>query len=278
MKIAVPIASVEEAEALAHAGAGELHCGFAPDARADSRLRRPDVLGSPRALQRAIGAAHRHGAAISLALNPQGDTGEPPAAAVARAASFLEMGGDALIVSGIGLIGELFLHIPLSRIHAGASPAHGARAAALLYAELGVSRMALPQDATLDEACAIAADVPGLGIEACLRHGGMPHPPRRAAVPGRVFPHHGRRRHDEIPCALLGLHTLPELLEGGIAAVRIASAESPTAVKLAAVRMAKAVLDRARAGEGDERITRFAQAPRMSGPAGHMRNRAGSPG
>ncbi|ENO83814.1 U32 family peptidase [Thauera linaloolentis] len=277
MKIAVPIASVEEAEVLARAGAGELHCGFGPDPRAGSAARQPGGFHDPRALLHAIGAAHRHGATISLALNPRGDAGERLAATLSIAESFLGMGGDALIVSGLGLIGELFRHVPLSRIHADASGNRRMRGAALLYRELGVPRLALPRDATLDDACAIAAEVPGLEIEAFIHHGGLPHPPRRAASPGMASPRHGRR-HGETAGRLLGPHALPSLLGGGVAVVRIASAESPTAVKLASVRMAKAVLGRAEAGEGDERVIRLARAAAQPGRAGHLRHDPGAPG
>lgn len=316
MKIVAPIASVEEAEALVRAGAREFYCGFVPDEwigrfRAVNANRRPSGNFRDHAeLRRAVDAAHRHGGSISLVLNAQSYTDEQIAATITLADTFLQIGGDSLIVSDLGLVGELFQHVPLSRIHVSSVATCRNSSAARLCKELGASRMIPPRDVTVGEACEIAAEVPGIEIEAFILNDGCVfeegacatlHLPQNLGGPiclDNHTPHYRRRSggkldgsaldrlrdNDEeyrkwlwyrfscgfttnaagMPFGPCGLCALPILLRGGIAAVKIAGREAPTARKLASVRMVKAVLDRAEAGEDDEHIMQFAQALRPS--------------
>lgn len=210
MRIVAPIADAGEIEMLSGAGAREFHCGFISDAEFD----------------RAIHVAHRNACSISLVLDAPGRADGRPAAVIANARSFLDRGGDALIVSDLGLIGELLQHVPLRRIHVGSDSAGCGGSAARFYEELGVARMILPRGVRADEVCAIAAEARDLEIEALV-------PGDAAGMPSAE-----------------GLCELPILLKGGVAAVGIAGGAMSTAAKAASVRGIRAVLAWAEGGVG----------------------------
>ncbi|MCL2656990.1 MAG: U32 family peptidase [Betaproteobacteria bacterium] len=316
MRIVAPVVKVEEVEVLAEAGANEFYCGFVPDDwvarfRAPNLNRRPSGnFRSHAELEQAVRAAHRHGCSITLALNAQSYTGEQGDALLSVVDTFLDMGGDALIVSDLELLAELHVRAPSARIHVSSVATCRNPSAAAFCKELGAARLILPRDVTLSEACEIAGEAPGLEVEAFILNDGCIfeegacatlHLPQRLGGPICMenYANHYKRRggghpnetfldklreNDQeykkwlwyrfscgfttteagMPFGPCGLCALPALLNGGIAAVKIAGREAPTARKLASVRMVRSVLDRAEAGESREQVMRFAQELRPS--------------
>lgn len=316
MKIVAPISSIGEIEALSSAGANEFYCGFVPDEwvakfRAPNLNRRPSGnFRNHSELHQAVRLAHQNACSIALVLNAQSYTDEQGNALVSIANSFLDMGGDALIVSDLGLVGELYDDVPPRRIHVSSVATCRNHSAAWFCKELGASRLILPRDVTIGEACEIAGEVPGLEVETFVLNDGCVfeegacatlHLPQRLGGPICMdnYANHYRRRgggdltkafHDRLvendreyrqwlwyrfscgfttneagmPFGPCGLCALPALLRGGIAAVKIAGREAPTARKMASVRMVRAVLDRIEAGESNEQVMRFAQELRPS--------------
>ncbi len=82
------------------------------------------------------------------------------------------MGGDALIVSDLGLLAALYEHVPLRRIHVSSVATCRNHSAAWFCKELGASRLILPRDVTIDEACEIASEVPDLEVETFILNDG----------------------------------------------------------------------------------------------------------
>ncbi|NMF89004.1 U32 family peptidase [Aromatoleum petrolei] len=316
MRIVAPISRVEEVALLAREGANELYCGFVPDDwvgrfKVRNANRRPSGnLRSLRELEAAISSARQSGCTLSLVLNAQSYSDEQLEAAVEMGKLFIERGGDALIASDLGLISELSLHLPLRRIHVSSVATCRNGSAARLCRDLGASRLILPRDVTIEEACEIAAEVPDLETEVFILNDGCVfeegacstvHLPQRMGGPICLdryvsdYRPRGARKLSVALCQSLrendqeyekwlwyrfscgfttneqgmafgpcGLCALPRLLNGGVAAVKIAGREAPTARKLASVRMVKAVLDRVEAGEHGEEIVRLAQNLRPS--------------
>jgi U32 family peptidase len=305
MKIVAPIVNVGEIEVLANAGANEFYCGFVPDDwgtrfRAANLNQRPsDNFCSYAELAQAVRVAHQCDCSLALVLNAQSYTDEQGDALVSIANSFLDMGGDALIVSDLALIAELYEHVPLRRIHISSVATCRTHSAAWFCKELGASRLILPRDVTIDEACEIASEVPGLEVETLILNDAWM--PRRLGGPIGMdnYANRCRRRSgghsnesfvdrprendreykkwlwSRFSCGLTtneagmpfgpcGLCALPALLSGGIAAVKIAGRAAPTARKQASVRMVRAVLDQIEAGERSKQVMRFAQALRPS--------------
>jgi collagenase-like PrtC family protease len=178
MKIVAPIAKVDEIEALSKAGADELYCGVLPtdwlgkfgDLNAN---RRPSGnLKSYAELEQAVHTAHASGCSLSLVLNAQRYSDAQSSAVSEIARSFLDMGGDALIVSDLGLIGEMSRWLSLPRIHVSSVATCRNASAAKLCRDLGASRLILPRDVTIDEACEIAREVPDIEVEAFILNDG----------------------------------------------------------------------------------------------------------
>ncbi|MBO3273629.1 U32 family peptidase [Pseudomonas schmalbachii] len=178
MKIVAPVMSTEEVQVLSRAGARELYCGFVPDAWLErfgglNANRRPSGnFRSHAELEQAIQIAHRNDCSMSLVLNAQSYTNDQLTALVTMAESFRDMGGNALIVSDLGLIGELAGHVPSLRIHVSSVATCRNSSAARLCRELGASRLILPRDITICEACEISAETPDLEIETFILNDG----------------------------------------------------------------------------------------------------------
>ncbi|MNZ54281.1 putative protease YhbU precursor [compost metagenome] len=171
MKIVAPVMSTEEITALSRAGAGEFYCGFVPDDWIEkfgalNANRRPSGnFRSHAELEQAIQTAHQNSCSMSLVLNAQSYKNDQLTALITIAELFRDMGGDALIVSDLGLIAELVGHVPSLRIHVSSVATCRNGSAARLCRELGASRLILPRDITIGEACEISAETPDLEIE-----------------------------------------------------------------------------------------------------------------
>ncbi len=178
MKIVAPISQVTEIEPLALVGVNELYCGIVPPEWIDrfhvaTANRRPSGnLSSYDELKRAIEAAHSHNISLSLVLNAQHYSAEGVDAATEIAQRFTEFGGDALIVSDLGLMSALTTALPGIRIHVSSVATCRNPAAAKLCRELGARRLILPRDVTLNEASVIAAEEPDIEVEAFILNDG----------------------------------------------------------------------------------------------------------
>lgn len=174
MKIVTPVSRLDEIEVLAAAGASELYCGLVlPEWRgrlqAVSANRRPSGnFLSYAELAEAIGLAHQNGAALSLVLNAQHYSAAQLEAAAAMAERFAELGGDALIVSDLGLLHMLGQRVPGLHLHVSSVATCRNASAAQLCQELGAHRLVLPRDVTIAEAVDIAAAMPDFEIEAFI--------------------------------------------------------------------------------------------------------------
>jgi collagenase-like PrtC family protease len=175
MKIVAPVSRLEEVELLARAGADELYCGVAPIGWAGkfppirTINRRPSGnLANRDELARAVESAHAHGCTLSLVLNAQRYSDGQLDTASEIGKSFVDMGGDALIVSDLGLISRIARWLPAPRLHVSSVATCRNASAARFCRDLGASRLILPRDVTIDEACEIAAEVPDIGVEAFI--------------------------------------------------------------------------------------------------------------
>lgn len=316
MKIVAPISRITEVEALAQAGAHELYCGVLPRTWvgkfgiANANRRPTGNLASYEELNEAVDTAHRNHTTLSLVMNAQQYSADQISAAIGLAETFLEMGGDALIVSDLGLIHALATAVPSARIHVSSVATCRNASAARLCRELGATRVILPRDVTIAEACEISREVPDTEIEAFVLNDGCVfeegachtiHLPGNLGGPicldSYVYRYHHRtgrtldhatldRLADNdaayrkwlwyrfscgftttpagMPFGPCGLCAIPAMLRGGVAAVKIAGREGPTARKLASVRMVRKVLDAACAGLGEQAVKELAMNLRPS--------------
>ncbi len=318
MRIVAPISRVAEIEALAEAGANELYCGVVPREwvgrfHALTANRRPTGnLTSYDELAAAATAAQANGCTLSLVLNAQQYGARQVEAAAEIAQRFVDLGGHALIVSDLGLIHLLADRLPGVRIHVSSVATCRNAGAARLCWELGATRLILPRDVTVDEACSIAAEVPDIEVEAFVLNDGCVfeegtcntlHLPGKLGGPicldnyeyrhrtrnGRPLSARMQARLQEnddlysewlwyrfscgfsttesgLPFGPCGLCAIPALRRGGIAAVKIAGREAPTARKAGSVRMVRSVLDHAAAGATDRAVMDGAMRLRPSEP------------
>mgnify|MGYP000346612162 CR=1 FL=1 len=178
MRIVAPVSRVAEVAVLAEAGATELYCGLVPPDwrgrfQSISANRRPSGnLASYADLAEAVRSAHAHAAALSLVLNAQHYAAAQIEAAEEIAGRFADLGGDALIVSDLGLVERLATRFPALRVHVSSVATCRNAAAARLCQALGARRLILPRDVTLAEATAIAEEVPDIEIEAFVLNDG----------------------------------------------------------------------------------------------------------
>jgi hypothetical protein len=178
MRIVAPISRVAEAETLARAGADELYCGVQPRewvgsfGVANANRRPTGNLSGYGELAEAITAAHAANATVTLVMNAQQYGDGQADAVMALAERFLELEGDALIVSDLGLVAALATSLPGARIHVSSVATCRNHEAVRLCGELGARRVILPRDVTLDEACRMAACSSDTEIEAFILNDG----------------------------------------------------------------------------------------------------------
>ncbi len=178
MKVTAPISRIDEIPTLAAAGADELYCGVVPKewiARFNTgalNRRYFGNLGDLEELRRAVELAHQSAARLFMVLNAQSYGGGYQDALVELAGRFRDFGGDAVIVADIALIAELRERLPDLAIHVSSVAACRNSAGIGLYRELGVKRVILPRDVTLDEVGAMAQAADGVEIEVFVLNDG----------------------------------------------------------------------------------------------------------
>ena len=178
MKVTAPISRIDEIPALAAAGADELYCGVVPKewiARFNTgavNRRYFGNLGDLAELRQAVELAQRSATRLFMVLNAQSYGGGYQDALVELAGRFRDFGGDAVIVADIALIAELRERLPDLAIHVSSVAGCRNSAGIGLYRELGVKRVILPRDVTLDEVGAMAQAADGVEIEAFVLNDG----------------------------------------------------------------------------------------------------------
>ncbi len=122
-------------------------------------------------LSQACRLAHAHGARIYLTLNVLIKPGEL-ADALSVLGEAIDRGIDAVIVQDVGLVRLIRAIYPALEIHGSTQmTVHDATGAAILH-DLGVSRVVLARENTLDDVRAIRRAVPELGLETFV-HGAL---------------------------------------------------------------------------------------------------------
>jgi collagenase-like PrtC family protease len=178
MKITAPISRIDEIGTLAAAGADELYCGVVPKewiARFNSgavNRRYFGNLGGLEELQQAVDIAHRGAARLFLVLNAQHYGAAHQLALVELAGRFRDFGGDAVIVADAALIVELRECVPDLAIHVSSVAACRNSAGVGFYRDMGVRRVILPRDVTLDEIGAIARAASDVEVEVFVLNDG----------------------------------------------------------------------------------------------------------
>lgn len=178
MEITSPISHVDEIEPLVAAGAKEFYCGVVPsnwvaqfNTGAVNRRYFSNLPSLPE-LEKAVTIAHGLGAKMFLVLNAQHYGAAQLEALVALGDSFQKMGGDAVIVADLTLIVALREQVPELGIHVSSVASCRNSAAVSFYRDLGVRRVILPRDVTLDEIEVIAKAVPDIEIEVFILNDG----------------------------------------------------------------------------------------------------------
>jgi U32 family peptidase len=178
MEITSPISHIDEIAPLVAAGAKELYCGVVPsnwvaqfNTGAVNRRYFANLPGLSE-LEKAVTAAHDVGAQLFLVLNAQHYGSAQLDALIELGNSFHQMGGDAVIVADMTLIVALREQVPALSIHVSSVASCRNSAAVGLYRDLGVRRVILPRDVTLDEIEVIARAVPDIEIEVFILNDG----------------------------------------------------------------------------------------------------------
>jgi U32 family peptidase len=161
-----PAGSLEAARAAIANGANAVYCGVERfNARDEGAQLTLDELGQTCAL------AHRHGARIYLTLNTLIKPGEL-ADALGLLGNAIDRGVDAAIVQDIGLVRLIQRVYPAFEIHGSTQlTVHDAHGARLLHS-LGVRRVVMARENTLEDLRAIRTAVPELELEAFV-HGAL---------------------------------------------------------------------------------------------------------
>lgn len=178
MQITSPFSHVDEIEPLVAAGAKELYCGVVPsnwvvqfNTGAVNR-RYFSNLGSLPELEKATIKAHDLGAQNFLVLNAQHYGATQLDALVELGRNHHAMGGDAVIVADLMLIAALREKVPGLAIHVSSVASCRNSAAVGFYRDLGVRRVILPRDVTLDEIDAITQAAGDVEIEVFILNDG----------------------------------------------------------------------------------------------------------
>jgi putative protease len=178
IRIAAPVSSVADADAVLAAGADELYCGWLPEEWI-ARFGQGDVLtrrqsrhahaGTGGEMAGILGLARRANVPVALVLN-----GRYTRAQIAPIRRILDawqnLGGRRVIVADLGLLMTLRRHYPLQSPHLSLLAGVFNGAAAAFFAGLGAQRIVLPRDLSLAEIRATVAGAPNLEYEAVALH------------------------------------------------------------------------------------------------------------
>lgn len=178
MKITAPISHIDEIGPLVVAGAKELYCGVV-SANWVAQFNTGAVnrryfgnLPSLSELQKAITLSHELGAQLFLVLNAQHYGEAQLEALIDLGDSFHNMGGDAAIVADLTLIAALREKVPGLAIHVSSVASCRNSAAVSFYQDLGVRRVILPRDVSLEEIEVITKVCPDVELEVFVLNDG----------------------------------------------------------------------------------------------------------
>ena len=177
IKVAVPISSINEAEALASHGANEFYCGFTPQEWTERysyavpinrRLNERANFSSFDELSSLIKKAHAYGSTVFVTFNAPYYTDPQIDYLIGLIKRLYVIGVDGIIACDVGLIlsikeSGIEIDINLSSL---ASVCN--HEAAMFYAELGVKRIIFPRHITLKEIKEVKKAAPDIEYEAFI--------------------------------------------------------------------------------------------------------------
>ncbi len=166
-ELLAPAGDWESLEAAVRFGADAVYVG------GEKLQMRAERAAFPRdALVRAVEYAHSNSRRLYVTVNSLAKSGEIPE--LREYAEFLrDAGVDAVIAADLGVISEFVRAAPGLELHLSTQAGCMNYAAARVYGELGVSRIVLPRELTLNEIAELAAGIPrDLSLEAFV-HGAM---------------------------------------------------------------------------------------------------------
>ncbi len=257
-----PAGSPLSLEAAIEAGADAVYFG---GARHNARVNAKNFNGSD--IPAAVSLAHAHNVKVYFTLNTLATDRElPELLDEARAAACA--GVDALIMADLGAAASVRLAIPGLPIHASTQASGHNSAAGREFASLGFSRMVMAREASLEDIRSFTRNSP---IEAevfihgalCVCHSGQ------CLFSSMVGGRSGNRGECAQPCRLpyrtggknsyplslrdlsLGRH-VPELIDSGVASLKIEGRMKPPEYVLAVTRVWRKLLDERRAASNDE--------------------------
>lgn len=202
-RIVAPVCSVREAEQVLDAGADELYCGAMLDdwvnvfGDADLLSRRQGRLshiGSRDELATLVRLASDADRPVALTLNARYSRVTEPAV-LALAEMWEEIGGKSVIVTDLGVL------LALSKRHSRLKPHLSLLAGVFnsnsvaFFARLGISRVVLPRDLTIEETSALIAGFPQMEYEMLVLN------QRCQFVDGFCGFYHGTRLPGDVPAA-----------------------------------------------------------------------------
>jgi len=183
VKIISPVDHPDEVEPLVAAGADELYCGLAFEewlgtwtiAALSRRSARIANLGSIEQLARTVSLAHAAGVPVCLTVNEHYYTQAQQPRLLDYLAGAAATGVDALIVADPALLLALREAKLGVELHLSTGTSILNAEAALLFQELGVSRVTLERQQTLAEIERLVAGVPGLETAVFVLNGRCPN-------------------------------------------------------------------------------------------------------
>ncbi|MGE0487683.1 MAG: peptidase U32 family protein [Vulcanimicrobiota bacterium] len=178
MKILAPARSAMEVEMLVHHGAEELYCGLTPPEWHErfgglTWLNRRSPLGGNLQSYEELGEMVRRARIpVFLTLNGQGFTPEQLDFQIEIARRAQQLGVAAFIVADLALLLRLRQQLPDMPLHLSSLASCFNRASIDFFTHLGVERVVLPRQVTLDEIEALRKACPKVEIEVFILNDG----------------------------------------------------------------------------------------------------------
>lgn len=174
IRIVAPVACLQDADEVLAAGADEIYCGAMFDEWVESygdldllsrRQGRCAHVRTPDELAAIVRLAHEAGAAAALTVNARYSP-EQEAAVLDLIRIWEDMAGDAVLVTDVGIMLALRSREARVKLHLSLLANVFNSATASFFADLGVSRLVLPRELTIQEMRSMTAAGPPIEYEA----------------------------------------------------------------------------------------------------------------
>ena len=199
--ITAPACSLQEAQEVFAAGADEVYCGamfddwvavFGDSDLLTRRQGRPAHVRRPDELAAIAKLARDTGRVATLTINARYSQHQE-SAVLELAEMWEEMGGQAVLVTDVGILVGLTERKSGLRRHLSTLAGVVNSRSAAFFADLGVSRIVIPRDLTLSEVSSLTASAPGMQYEALVMH------QKCEFIDGMCGFYHGLRLPDDAP-------------------------------------------------------------------------------